>query len=49
MPEPEDWDRFLRTLERRGKGRILLEIHVSEEGSSTPAALVDAWFVASTE
>lgn len=49
VPEPEDWDRFVRTLDRRGKGRVLLEIHVSEEGDTSPAALVDAWFVASTE
>lgn len=47
MPDPEDWERFVETLERRGKGRILIEIHVSQEGSSSPAALMDAWFVAS--
>lgn len=46
-PDPEDWDRFVRTLERKGKGRILLEIHVSQEGDASPAALMDAWFVAS--
>ncbi len=28
-PDPETWDRFLRTLRRRGKGRIAIEISIT--------------------
>lgn len=48
MPDAEDWARFVETLERKGKGRILVEVHVSQGAESSPAALMDAWFVAST-
>lgn len=47
-PEAEEWNRFVQTLERKGKGRILIEVHVSPAGDSSAAALMDAWFVAST-
>lgn len=46
FPEPGDWDRFVRTLRRRRRGRILMEIQVRSAGADELAAVMDAWFVA---
>ena len=33
MPLPETWDRMLRTVRRRGKGRIQLKVELRSEGA----------------
>lgn len=44
LPEQGEWDRFLRTLERRGRARLQVEAVV--EGESGPAAKLTGEFVA---
>ncbi|MEJ2538869.1 MAG: YiiD C-terminal domain-containing protein [Gemmatimonadota bacterium] len=47
-PEPAELDRFLRTLRRRGKGRLAVRVQLRAEGDpeAPPAALMEARFVA---
>lgn len=48
-PEPGAWNRFVRTLRRRGRARIRVTIHLREEGHAGPDAVMEAWFVALAE
>ena len=51
-PAPEEWARFTRTLERRGKARIRVSIQAwgdagAGEGADDVGAAFTAWYVAS--
>lgn len=53
-PAREEWERFLKTLRRRRKARILLEVEVFPDGDEEAdlggeGARMDAWFVAVDE
>lgn len=46
LAEGADWDRFLDTLDKRGKARVGLSCHILETGHATPCATLNADFVA---
>lgn len=46
MPSDDDWSRFLRTYERRGRARLRLIVEISGETGEAPGGVMEGVFVA---